>query len=168
MRSKQVQKTEHQQYNEEYIAIDIDNLDNKDVGKMLTTIASTDNQNPDPNQIEVYPNENPTPGHTPDPDNYHGPFPSLNLFLTLSHGACPDYLSPTILLIIFNITLPTMDLYRDFTMLMWLYSHPNYLTWAICLSSGVFLNFLFTCWAWWRLEPKTWKRWTWLLLLLQV
>ena len=160
MRTKQVQKTEHQQYSLEYITID--------VGTMLTTIASTENPNPDPDLIEVYPDENPTPDHTPDPDNYHGPFPSLSPSPTPSLGAFPDYLSPTLLLIIFSITLPTLDLYRDFTMLIWLFSHPKYLTSAIYLSAGVFLNFLFTCWAWWRLEPRKWKRWTWLLLLLQV
>ena len=80
----------------------------------------------------------------------------------------PDYLTPTLLLLIFNITLPTLDLYNDITMLRWLYFSPQYLAWGIFLFAGVFLNFLFTSLAWWRLEPRQNKSWTWVLLLLQV
>ena len=80
----------------------------------------------------------------------------------------PDYLTPTLLLLLLNITLPTLDLYNDITMLRWLYFSPQYWTWGIFLFAGVFLNFLFTCWAWWRLEPRQQKSWTWILLLLQV
>ena len=85
-----------------------------------------------------------------------------------SSSQTPDYLTPTLLLLIFNITLPTLDLYKDFTMLMRLSFYPQYWAWEIFLFAGVFFNFLFTCWAWWRLEPKQTKSWTWILLLLQV
>ena len=85
-----------------------------------------------------------------------------------SSSHTPDYLTPTLLLLIFNITLPSLDLYNDLTMLIWLYSYPQYLAWGIFLFTGVFLNFLFTCLVWWRIEPRQKKPWTWILLLLQV
>ena len=80
----------------------------------------------------------------------------------------PDYLTPTLLILIFNISLPTLDLYRDITMLIWMYSYPHYWAWGIFLFTGIFINFLFTCLAWWRMEPRENKPWTWILLLLQV
>ena len=80
----------------------------------------------------------------------------------------PDYLTPTLLLLLLNITLPTLDLYKDITMLIRLSSYPQYWAWGIFLFAGVFLNFMFTCLAWWRLEPRQKKSWTWILLLLQV
>ena len=88
--------------------------------------------------------------------------------LSSATSSTPDYLTPTLLLLIFNITLPTFDLYKDLTMLMRLSFYPQYWAWEIFLFAGVFLNFLFTCWAWWRLEPRQNKSWTWILLLLQV
>ena len=97
-----------------------------------------------------------SPPDTPDPSS--APCPSHT----------PDYLTPTLLMLIFNISLPTLDLYKDLTMLIWLYSYPQYWAWGIFLFAGVFLNFLFTCLAWWRLEPRQTKSWTWILLLLQV
>ena len=80
----------------------------------------------------------------------------------------PDYLSPILILIIFNIGLPTTDVLRDLTMLIRLSSYPQHMSWGIYLFAGVLLNFLFTCWAWWRLDARLHKRWTWILLLLQV
>jgi hypothetical protein len=85
-----------------------------------------------------------------------------------SHSQTPDYLTPTLLLLIFNITLPTLDLYKDISMLIRLSSYPQYWAWGVFLFLGIFLNFLFTCLAWWRLEPRQKKSWTWILLLLQV
>ena len=80
----------------------------------------------------------------------------------------PDYLSPILILIIFNIGLPTTDVLRDLSMLIRLSYYPQHWSWGIYLFAGVLMNFLFTCWAWWRLDARLQKRWTWILLLLQV
>ena len=80
----------------------------------------------------------------------------------------PDYLTPTVILIIFNIILPTVDVYRDLRMMFTLYSFPQYWRWGLFLFSGVAINFVFTCLAWWRLESAQSKRWSWLVLLLQL
>ena len=80
----------------------------------------------------------------------------------------PDYLTPTVILIIFNIILPTVDVYRDLRMMFTLYSFPQYWRWGLFLFSGVATNFVFTCLAWWRLESAQSKRWSWLVLLLQL
>ena len=88
------------------------------------------------------------------------PEPSLSL--------TPDLLTPTLLLLLFNISQPTLDLYRDLDMLFRLSFYPAHWGLGLFLFSGICLNFLFTCWAWWRLEPRDRKNWTWILLLLQV
>ena len=88
------------------------------------------------------------------------PEPSLSL--------TPDLLTPTLLLLLVNICQPTLDLYRDLDMLFRLSFYPAHWGLGFYLFSGICLNFLFTCWAWWRLEPREKKGWTWVLLLLQV
>ena len=80
----------------------------------------------------------------------------------------PDLLTPTLLLLLFNIIQPSLDLYRDLVMLFRLSLYPEHWGWGYYLFSGVLLNFLFTCRAWWRLEPREDKSWTWILLILQV
>ena len=88
------------------------------------------------------------------------PEPSISL--------TPDLLTPTLLLLLVNICQPTLDLYRDLDMLFRLSFYPAHWGLGFYLFSGICLNFLFTCWAWWRLEPREKKSWTWVLLLLQV
>ena len=112
----------------------------------------------------TYPHADTEMDNRVDPLNPGTPAPST----TPSPSQTPDYLTPTLLLLIFNITLPTFDLYKDITLLIRLSSDPHYWAWGIFLFAGIFLNFLFTCLAWWRLEPSQKKPWTWILLLLQV
>ena len=106
-------------------------------------------------------NLSPTPDNLP-PTPYNLPPNTDNLSPT------PDYFSPTLIVIILNMFLPTTDLLRDLAMLLRLSYYPQHWSWGIYLFAGVLLNFLFTCWAWWRLEDRLEKRKTWLLLLLQV
>ena len=82
----------------------------------------------------------------------------------------PDYLTPTIILVGVNIILPTMDLYRDITMMSMLFAteYSEYSWGILFLFIGLLINFIFTSLAWWRLESPTDKSWSWILLLLQV
>ena len=82
----------------------------------------------------------------------------------------PDFLTPTFILVGVNIVLPTMDLYRDLSMMTRLFNseYSEYSGWIGFLFLCLLINFLFTSLAWWRLEAAEDKRWSWVLLLLQV
>ena len=82
----------------------------------------------------------------------------------------PDFLTPTFILVGVNIVLPTMDLYRDLSMMTRLFNseYSEHSAWIGFLFLFLFINFLFTSLAWWRLETAEDKRWSWLLLVLQV
>ena len=82
----------------------------------------------------------------------------------------PDYLTPTLILVGVNIILPSMDLYRDITMMTRLFNieYSEYSLWIGFLFLCLLINFFFTSLTWWRLETAQDKRWSWLLLLLQV
>ena len=82
----------------------------------------------------------------------------------------PDYLTPTIILVGVNIIVPTLHLYRDLTMITRLFNagYSEYYGWTSFLLLGLLINFFFISLAWWRLESAADKRWSWLLLLLQV
>ena len=68
-----------------------------------------------------------------DPLNPGTPTPST----APSPSQTTDYLTPTLLLLIFNITLPTFDLYKDITLLIRLSSYTHYWAWGIFLFAGV-------------------------------
>ena len=79
-----------------------------------------------------------------------------------------DLITPTIIIIVFNIVLPTMDLRRDITVLLYLRNFPEYWGWTMFLLIGIILNFIFTCSAWWRLDTQKEKKWSWIFLVLQI
>ena len=77
-----------------------------------------------------------------------------------------DVVTPALKLVIFNITLPCIDFYFDARLIPRL--HPQYLGCLLVVVSGLLLHFIFTCFAWWRLEPRAQKKWSWIFLILQI
>ena len=78
-----------------------------------------------------------------------------------------DSVTPSIKLFVFNIVLPTMDIYLD-TILIWKLLSNEYWGSGICILAGIATNFIFTCLAWWRLESPSQKKWSWIFLLFQL
>ena len=66
-----------------------------------------------------------------------------------------DILTPSLSLLIFNILMPCVDFYFDAALISVLLSN----NWGclIILVSALAANFLFTCYAWWRIEPRSQK-----------
>ena len=81
-------------------------------------------------------------------------------------GLFEDVVTPALKLVIFNITLPCIDLYFDTRLIPRL--NPQYLGCLLVIVSGLLLHFIFTCFAWWRLEPRAQKKWSWIFLILQI
>ena len=77
-----------------------------------------------------------------------------------------DVVTSSLSLLLFNITMPSLDIYNDVSLLESLYKrHWN------CFSvivTALSFNFVFTCIAWWRIEPRCQKTWSWIFLLLQI
>ena len=77
-----------------------------------------------------------------------------------------DILTPALSLVIFNITMPCVDFYFDAALIRILFSNNwGCLFIVVC---ALVTNFLFTSFAWWRIEPRSQKAWTWLFLILQM
>ena len=77
-----------------------------------------------------------------------------------------DILTPALSLLIFNITMPCVDFYFDAALIRILFSNNwGCLFIVVC---ALVTNFLFTSFAWWRIEPRSQKAWTWLFLILQM
>ena len=79
----------------------------------------------------------------------------------------PDAITPSMMLIIFNIILPTVDIFFDAALIQKLLLN-DFLVSGVFVSLGIFTNFLFTSLAWWRLEPAKQKNWSWIFLALQL
>ena len=64
-----------------------------------------------------------------------------------------DILTPSLSLLIFNILMPCVDFYFDAALISVLLSN----NWGclIILVSALAANFIFTCYAWWRIEPRS-------------
>ena len=77
-----------------------------------------------------------------------------------------DILTPALSLLILNITMPCVDFYFDASLIQILFSN----NWGclFTLVCALAANFLFTSFAWWRIEPKSQKAWTWIFLILQI
>ena len=78
-----------------------------------------------------------------------------------------DSVTPSIKLLMFNIVLPTMDIFLDITMIQKLFTN-GYWGCGTLVVTGIITNSIFTSLAWWRLEPKDQKKWSWIFLLLQL
>ena len=77
-----------------------------------------------------------------------------------------DILTPALSLLIFNITIPCVDFFFDAALIRILFSN----NWGclFILVCSLAANFLFTTFAWWRIEPKSQKTWSWIFLILQI
>ena len=79
----------------------------------------------------------------------------------------PDIVTPSIKLIVFNIILPTIDVFLDAALVQKLFLN-GYLGCGAFVTCGIVTNFLFTSLAWWRMESAEQKKWSWIFLLLQL
>ena len=70
-------------------------------------------------------------------------------------------------LCLFDVTLPTLDIYSDLSLVIpwYLASHWKY---ATCMSIPLILQFSSTIYKWIQIEKPKRKKWSWILLLLQV
>ena len=70
-------------------------------------------------------------------------------------------------LVILNIGLPTGDVFSDILTIITLYmsEHPYF---ATALLTPFLFNVVFTTFSWWRIDSNKEKKWTWILLLLQL
>ena len=77
-----------------------------------------------------------------------------------------DILTPALSLLIFNITMPCVDFYFDASLIRILFFN----NWGclFVLVCALAANFLFTSFAWWSIEPKSQKAWSWIFLVLQI
>ena len=78
-----------------------------------------------------------------------------------------DSVTPSIKLFMFNIVLPTMDIILDITMIQKLFTN-GFWGCGTLVVTGIITNSIFTSLAWWRLEPRDQKKWSWIFLLLQL
>ena len=81
-------------------------------------------------------------------------------------GLVEDFVTPVLKLLAFNIILPFIDIYFDIRLIHKL--HPQHVGCLLVILSGLILHFIFTCFAWWRLEPRAQKKWSWIFLILQI
>ena len=81
-------------------------------------------------------------------------------------GLVEDFVTPVLKLLAFNIILPFIDIYFDIRLIHKL--HPQHMGCLFVILSGLFLHFIFTCFVWWRLEPRAQKKWSWIFLILQI
>ena len=79
----------------------------------------------------------------------------------------PDVVTPSIKLIVFNILLPTVDVFLDSALVQKLFLN-GYWGSSVIVTTGILTNFLFSSLAWWRLEPAGQKKWSWIFLVLQL
>ena len=79
----------------------------------------------------------------------------------------PDAITPSLKLLIFNIVLPTIDIFLDTALVQKLFLNGYWGSGAF-VTAGILTNFLFTSIAWWRMESAKQKKWSWIFLMLQL
>ena len=79
----------------------------------------------------------------------------------------PDAITPSLKLLIFNIILPTIDIFLDTALVQKLFRNGYWGSGAF-VTAGILTNFLFTSIAWWRMESAKQKKWSWIFLVLQL
>ena len=79
----------------------------------------------------------------------------------------PDSITPSMMLIVFNVILPTIDIFLDATLVQKLFLNGYWYA-GLIVTAGIVTNFLFTSLAWWRMEASHQKKWSWVFLLLQL
>ena len=78
-----------------------------------------------------------------------------------------DSVTPSIKLFVFNIVLPTIDIFLDIVLIPKLFKNGFWGSGTIVIA-GIVTSFIFTCLAWWRMESRKQKKWSWIFLLLQL
>ena len=78
-----------------------------------------------------------------------------------------DSVTPSIKLFVFNIVLPTIDIFLDIVLIPKLFKNGFWGSGTIVVA-GIVTSFTFTCLAWWRMESRKQKKWSWIFLLLQL
>ena len=78
-----------------------------------------------------------------------------------------DSVTPSIKLFVFNIVLPTIDIFLDIVLIPKLFKNGFWGSGTIVIA-GIVTSFTFTCLAWWRMESRKQKKWSWIFLLLQL
>ena len=87
--------------------------------------------------------------------------------LAVDEVLLPDAITPSMMLIVFNIILPTVDIFLDTALVQKLFLNGYWCS-GLAVTAGIVTNFLFTSLAWWRLEPVNQKKWSWIFLALQL
>ena len=87
--------------------------------------------------------------------------------LAVEEVLLPDAITPSMMLIVFNIILPTVDIFLDTALVQKLFLNGYWCS-GLAVTAGIVTNFLFTSLAWWRLESSEQKKWSWIFLLLQL
>ena len=72
-----------------------------------------------------------------------------------------------LLLSVFSLALPTFDTYLD-TYLAYNAFMAGNVYWGASLLAPVFMNMVCKTFTWWRMDSKQEKKWTWLLLIVQL
>ena len=78
-----------------------------------------------------------------------------------------DSVTPSIKLFVFNIVLPTIDIFLDIVLIPKLFKNGFWGSGTIVIA-GIVTSFTFTGLAWWRMESRKQKKWSWIFLLLQL
>ena len=78
-------------------------------------------------------------------------------------GAATDIIK----LLILNVVLPTADIYTDVRLVITLMKRGHYM-FGLSLIAPIFLNCSVTWFSWWKMEKLQVKKWTWILVILQI
>ena len=67
----------------------------------------------------------------------------------------------------FDVFLPTLDVYGDASLVIPWYYQGHY-AYASLMTVPMVLNYLFTTYKWWAMEKASDKKWSWVLVMLQL
>ena len=67
----------------------------------------------------------------------------------------------------FDVLLPTLDVYGDASLVIPWYYQEHYI-YASLMTVPMLLNYLFTTYKWWSMEKASDKKWSWILVMLQL
>ena len=96
-----------------------------------------------------------------------GDVPAEGDVVAMDEVLLPDAITPSMMLIVFNVILPTIDIFLDTALVQKLFLNGYWCS-GLAVTAGIVTNFLFTSLAWWRMESAEQKKWSWIFLLLQL
>ena len=77
-------------------------------------------------------------------------------------------LSECMQMMFFDVFIPTLDVYGDASLVIPWYYKGHHLYYAAFMTIPMILNYLFTTYKWWSLEKTSDKKWSWILVTLQL